>query len=74
LPESKPPLGLVDRDKAQKVRRIGARLRREALRVRFNVQLLARDGAVKVIECNLGARAASRLYLACGQDLIRRDA
>ena len=67
-----PPLGLSI-ETVQKVRRIGARLA-QALQVTgpFNVQLLSRDGAVKVIECNLRAsRSFPFISKVCGQDLIR---
>ncbi|MFO0575713.1 MAG: carbamoyl-phosphate synthase (glutamine-hydrolyzing) large subunit [Polyangia bacterium] len=67
-----PPLDLP-LEILRKVRRIGAQLAR-ALDVTgpFNVQLLARDGAVKVIECNLRAsRSFPFVTRASGQDLIR---
>lgn len=67
-----PPLDLP-LEILRKVRRIGAQLAR-ALHVTgpFNVQLLARDGAVKVIECNLRAsRSFPFVTRAGGQDLIR---
>lgn len=67
-----PPLGLSV-DAVRRVRQIGARLAR-ALDVTgpFNVQLLSRDGEVKVIECNLRAsRSFPFVSKALGQDLVR---
>ena len=67
-----PPLDLP-LEILRKVRRIGAQLAR-ALDVTgpFNVQLLARDGAVKVIECNLRAsRSFPLVSKVLGRDFVR---
>jgi carbamoyl-phosphate synthase large subunit len=67
-----PPLGLSV-ETIRRVRRTAAKLAR-ALRVSgpFNVQLLARDGEVKIIECNLRAsRSFPFVSKALGQDFAR---